>query len=92
MSYTKAADVLPQELIDMIQSYVDGEYLYIPRKEGKRREWGAATDGKEKTRTRNEEICRRHGAGQSTNQIALDFCLSQKSVQKIVAKGRREGV
>ena len=34
MSYKKAADVLPEELIDLIQNYVDGEYLYIPRKEG----------------------------------------------------------
>ena len=40
MSYKKAADVLPEELIDLIQNYVDGEYLYIPRKEMNRKAWG----------------------------------------------------
>lgn len=32
MKYIKAIDVLPQEIIEIIQNYVDGEYLYIPRK------------------------------------------------------------
>ena len=32
MKYVKAIDVLPQEIIEIIQNYVDGEYLYIPRK------------------------------------------------------------
>ena len=32
MGYKKAAHVLPQHLLRAIQEYVDGEYLYIPRK------------------------------------------------------------
>lgn len=35
MSYIKAADVLPQEIIETIQGYIDGEYIYIPRKGNK---------------------------------------------------------
>ena len=32
MSYIKAGDVLPKELVDKIQDYIDGEYIYVPRK------------------------------------------------------------
>ena len=31
--YLKAKDVLPVELIELLQQYVAGEYLYIPKKE-----------------------------------------------------------
>ena len=30
MKYVKAIDVLPQEIIEIIQNYVDGEYLLYP--------------------------------------------------------------
>lgn len=33
MSYIKAENVLPQELIETIQQYVDGKLIYIPCKE-----------------------------------------------------------
>ena len=34
MGYIKAENVLPDEIIELIQNYIDGEYLYIPRKKG----------------------------------------------------------
>ncbi len=33
MSYIKAVDVLPQNIIELIQQYIDGENIYIPKKE-----------------------------------------------------------
>ena len=33
MSYVKAENVLPKELIETIQQYVDGKMIYIPCKE-----------------------------------------------------------
>jgi hypothetical protein len=39
MSYLKAEDVLPKELIEAIQQYVDGTNIYIPCLDKK--EWGA---------------------------------------------------
>lgn len=86
MSYTKAVDVLPQELIDKIQGYVDGEYLYIPRKEENRKSWGEVTKRKEETRSRNREICCRYRGGLTTSQLSQEYFLSQKSIQKIIAK------
>jgi len=32
MSYKKAEHILPLEIIELIQNYVDGECIYIPRK------------------------------------------------------------
>ncbi len=32
MKYIKATDVLPVEILEIIQEYIDGEYIYIPRK------------------------------------------------------------
>ena len=32
MSYIKADEVLPQNIIRLIQQYIDGENIYIPKK------------------------------------------------------------
>lgn len=40
MSYKKAIHILPEELLELIQEYVDGECIYIPRKSNNKKEWG----------------------------------------------------
>ena len=32
MKYKKAQDILPQYMIDDLQQYIEGGYLYIPKK------------------------------------------------------------
>ena len=49
MRYMKAADVLPPDLLAQVQAYIDGEYLYIPRRETNRKTWGAANGRKAET-------------------------------------------
>ena len=44
VSYTNADRILPRELLDAIQQYADGVYLYIPRKAERKRAWGEATE------------------------------------------------
>ena len=39
MRYQKANEILPKELVELIQSYMDGGYVYIPRKEENRKSW-----------------------------------------------------
>ena len=39
MGYVKAEDVLPEEVLELIRQYIDGELIYIPRK-GEKRETG----------------------------------------------------
>ena len=40
MGYKNAICILPDDLIMAIQQHIDGEYLYIPRKEENKKGWG----------------------------------------------------
>ena len=57
VSYTNADRILPRELLDAIQQYADGVYLYIPRKAERKRAWGEATD------SRRERLARAQTGG-----------------------------
>ncbi len=56
VSYTNADRILPRELLDAIQQYADGVYLYIPRKAERKRAWGEATDSRRERLARNREL------------------------------------
>ena len=40
MSYVNANEVLPDNLVQEIQKYLDGQLLYIPRKQSNTFSWG----------------------------------------------------
>ena len=86
MSYIKAEDVLPQELIETIQQYVDGKLIYIPCKE--KREWGSTTSAKGFFRERNERIYETYKSGTSLRELSYSFSLSEKSIQRILREQR----
>nr|WP_320147206.1 CD3324 family protein [uncultured Anaeromusa sp.] len=85
MGYKAATQVLPEKLLLAVQEYIDGEYLYIPRKEGARRSWGEKTENRHLTKVRNLEIRRKCQAGVSPRQLAEAYYLSPKTVYKILA-------
>ena len=86
MSYIKAENVLPQELIETIQQYVDGKLIYIPCKEKK--EWGSATSAKAFFRERNARIYEAYKGGMKLRELAQTFSLSEKSIQRILRDQR----
>ena len=86
MSYIKAEEILPEELIRQIQEYVDGAYIYIPRKPGTRRKWGQETDYKAELKHRNDRIRRDHEAGESIAMLSRKYHLSEKSIRRILQK------
>lgn len=90
MSYIKAMDVLPEELVDRVQHYIDGQYIYIPRKEGCKKAWGEKTKSREKTAARNREIYRKYAAGSSVGFLSETYYLSPKSIWKILARIKSE--
>ena len=93
MSYIKADDVLPQELIETIQQYVEGKMIYIPSKE--KQEWGTTTSAKVFFRERNERIFETYKSGMGLRELARSFSLSEKSIQRILRNQRyavREGI
>ena len=63
MSYIKAEEILPEELIRQIQEYADGVYIYIPRKPGTRHPWGQETTYKAELKVRNDRIRDDRAAG-----------------------------
>ncbi len=86
MSYTNAEKLLPDHLLAEIQKYVDGAYIYIPRRKNKRRAWGTSTKSCQCTIQRNREIFRRYRAGSSVLELASMYFLSDKTVYHILAK------
>ena len=63
VGYTNADRILPRELLDAIQQYADGVYLYIPRKAERKRAWGEATDSRRERLARNRELYEKHLGG-----------------------------
>ena len=85
MSYIKEIDVLPEELLELIQNYIDGEYIYIPRKECNRRTWGETTESKREISIRNSEIYKKYKEGISVRALSEMYYLSPKSIQRIIS-------
>ena len=90
MSYIKATDVLPEEVLDLIQKYVEGEYIYIPKKECNRKLWGQTTKSKEKTSARNADIYKIYEQGISVKILSEMYYLSLKSIQRIIFEMKKE--
>ena len=86
MSYIKAEEILPEELIRRIQEYADGVTIYIPRKPGTRHAWGQETDYKAELRLRNDRIRKDHAAGESVTALSRKYHLSEKSIRRILQK------
>lgn len=90
MSYVKAVDVLPDEILSLIQNYVDGEYIYIPRKENNKKSWGENTDSRKEIRMRNSNIYEDYKQGIKVKELAEKYFLSEKSIQRIVLQKKNE--
>ena len=86
MSYIKAEEILPEELIRQIQKYADGVYIYIPRKPGTRHAWGQKTDYKAELKARNDRICNDYAAGLDIAALSRKYHLSEKSIRRILQK------
>lgn len=89
MSYANARDIFPDEILEVIQKYVDGEYIYIPRKEENKISWGELTKCKEDLKVRNDAIYKDYLEGVSVQLLSEKYYLSPKTIQKIISKKRK---
>jgi Mor family transcriptional regulator len=87
MSYIRADMILPRELIEAIQQYVDGKSIYIPRKE--KREWGSGTSARTFFHERNASIFEAHRSGADVKELSRRFSLSEKSIERILRDQRQ---
>ncbi|TQS70554.1 hypothetical protein DX933_17465 [Ornithinibacillus gellani] len=84
MDYINASQILPKELVQLIQTYVDGKPLYIPRKQEGRKAWGESNGTREWLQWRNKQIYEGYLRGNPTADLARNFFLSEKSIQRII--------
>lgn len=86
MKYVKAQNVLPEEVIKLIQKYVDGEFIYIPRKDGKQKAWGEKSGARESLGKRNSQIYINYLNGASVADLSRDCYLSEQSIRRIISQ------
>lgn len=88
MSYVRAEEILPEELIEEIQRYVSGRSIYIPCKEKK--SWGSQTKTRQYYQDRNVQIYRKYVNGACVKSLADEYLLSEKSIQRILRDAARK--
>ena len=82
MQYRNAKEVLPEELLQMLQKYAEGSLIYIPRtdpvKSDRRR------DERIRLKQRNEEIRQKKKNGSSIEELMKEYYLSYDTIKRIV--------
>ena len=78
MSYQKADRILPRELLEQVQEYVDGALIYIPKTAGHKKCWGEGTSPRQD-----------YLSGASTDELSSLYCLSLKSIQRIIGQEKK---
>ena len=86
MKYSKAESIFPEELLRIIQEYVQGELVYIPKPKEAHLKWGEKTLSKNRVSARNSEIKSLFCNGVSIEELAGRYFLSFESIKKIVYK------
>ena len=86
MGYINANDILPMELINEIQKYVQGVNLYIPKIPEMKK-----TDNsyKHELYGRNKEIYDLFQAGNKVSELAKMYYLSDKSIYRILGQMKK---
>lgn len=90
MKYVNAKNILPQKLVDEIMEYVDGVYIYIPKKDSNIKPRERSNDYKIEMKIRDINIYEHYLIGMSYEDIATMYCLSEKSIRRIVLSQKKE--
>lgn len=86
MKYEKAQNILPQCVIEIIQKYTDGGYIYIPRKNENKKSWGENTETKEYLKIRDKEIFNKYSIGVPVKTLSQQYFLTESSIRRIIRK------
>ena len=83
MTYRRASDILPEELLKEVQKYTQGEMLYIPKSKD-RKKWGEQSGARSFYQNRNDEIREKYSQKTPIEQLADEYCLSEDMIRKIL--------
>lgn len=84
MRYIRAEEILPPDVLELVQTYAEGSMLYIPKKEPGRNGWGSVSGTKDYYAQRNSLIYGEYKAGASVYELAEKYSLTPKSIQRIL--------
>ncbi|MBI9013223.1 MAG: hypothetical protein JEZ08_13405 [Clostridiales bacterium] len=84
MDYKSAEKLLPKALMDEVQKYIQGEYIYIPKADGTRKKWGEKSGARKELALRNETIRASFKDGETIESLSKKFYLSINSIKMIV--------
>lgn len=90
MKYKNANDVLPKELLVLVQEYVQGEYIYVPVKDKHIEQF--PTDYKTELEKRDAHIYTTYLEGMSNKQLSQIYNLSESSIRRIIVKQRKGNI
>lgn len=82
--YRNASEILPANVLALVQRYAAGEQLYIPLPDQQRTPWGARSGTRAALAERNAEIRERRLAGASLEELAQAYHLSTEAIRKIL--------
>lgn len=91
MKYEKAQNILPDCIIEMIQNYIDGGYIYIPKKNENKKSWGENTETKRYLKVRDKEIFNKYSSGASVKTLAEEYFLTEGSIRRIIRNQKSYG-
>ena len=83
MKYVNAAEILPERLLKELQTYLEGDVLYVPKASAKM-EWGSANGSRTFYQERNREIRRLYKEGCSIEALAKQYGLAYSTIKKII--------
>ena len=84
MKYVNAKILLPDILVEELQGYIQGGYIYIPAIQEQRKCWGELSGYRKELQQRNSRIMDEYQNGASINDLADKYCLSIHTIRKIV--------
>ena len=86
MKYIKANSILPISLIEELQNYIQGGYIYIPSRNENKKGWGELSGYKREIERRNKKIRMDYKHGKSLEELSKSYFLSIHSIKKIIYK------
>ena len=84
MKYIKADSVLPIALVEELQSYIQGGYIYVPSRKDSKKKWGELSGCRYEIEQRNRKIRKDYQQGKSVDELADIYYLSVHLIRKII--------
>ena len=76
MKYVNAHTILPIDLVEVLQKYIQAGYIYIPAKDEQHKSWGELSGYRKELAKRNAIIIMEYKNGVSMAELADRYFLS----------------